>query len=554
MAGSERQRLKVFISYSRRDALDFADQLFAALQAYGFDPALDRHGISGAEDWEARLGALILEADSVAFVLSPESARSPVCAWEVSEARRLGKRIVPVAAAPLQGAEVPEHLRRLNYIFFYPEPSKPGSGFGAGLADLVRALNTDVDWLREHTRLLTRAMEWLSGGRPRNRLLSGKDIQDAKDWAARRPKDAPEPAPLHFEFIRESEEDEVRRSDAARRELEERTKALAAMEAAQQDRERAVAEKEAEQRAREEAQRAHEREQKKRTRLQRVLTAGAVVAALAFGGFAAVLIRQNAHLAQQTAEANAAKAEAVEATQRAEAQTKIAEAKSKEAEAALIDTAEAKQIADEELRKAQLAQSRFLKIKAEEALGRQGYESAALLAMEGLPDKTEGVERPVLEGLPQVLFDAVAKLDGNVPETRAEAGQALIDFAKQKVMRCLTEQQRAEYALDENEPVWCDEMSKWPYKPRRWGVTLATDEIIPELSQIFPRVSYVARYSPAEKAGLRARDQILSINGVNLPSADRFMEELDKISAGGSARVEIDRKGKTMEFVMSPRD
>ena len=78
-------RLNVFISYSRDD-LDFADQLDASLQLGGFETTIDRRGISGGEDWKARLGALIRDADTVVFVLSPSSARSDICAWEVAEA------------------------------------------------------------------------------------------------------------------------------------------------------------------------------------------------------------------------------------------------------------------------------------------------------------------------------------------------------------------------------------------------------------------------------------------------------------------------------------
>jgi hypothetical protein len=69
----------------------------------------------------------------------------------------------------------------------------PGSGFGTGLASLITALNTDFDWLREHTRYLQRAQEWDKGGRPANRLLSGINVLEAKAWAAHRPMSAPEP-------------------------------------------------------------------------------------------------------------------------------------------------------------------------------------------------------------------------------------------------------------------------------------------------------------------------------------------------------------------------
>ena len=203
---SDKGKLRVFISYSRDD-LKFADQLDMALSAYGFECLIDRHAISGGEDWKRRLCNLISEADTVVFVLSPSSARSPICDWEVEEAARLNKRILPVNCRPLEDTSTPPLLRELNYIFFYEEPKLPGSGFGAGLANLVTALNADFDWLREHTRYLQRAIEWDTRGRPANRLLSGDDIAEAKAWAARQPQDAPEPTALHFDYIRASEEE-----------------------------------------------------------------------------------------------------------------------------------------------------------------------------------------------------------------------------------------------------------------------------------------------------------------------------------------------------------
>jgi TIR domain len=229
-------KLRVFISYSRDD-LKFADQLDAALNAYGFECVIDRHGISGGEEWKRRLGSLISEADTVVFVLSPTSANSEICTWEVEEAERLGKRILPVICKPLEGANPPPQLRERNYIFFYEDPKVSDSGFGTGLAGLVAALNTDFDWLREHTRYLQRATEWDRGGRPANRLLSGDDIAEAKAWATRRPKSAPEPTALHLNFIRASEAEAEARSSAQRKQLD-------AMAAAQADRETALHEAE----------------------------------------------------------------------------------------------------------------------------------------------------------------------------------------------------------------------------------------------------------------------------------------------------------------------
>jgi tetratricopeptide (TPR) repeat protein/S1-C subfamily serine protease len=276
MLVSDAGRLNVFISYSRDD-IAFADQLDATLQIGGFATTLDRHGIDAGEDWKTRLGALIRDADTVAFVLTSASARSTICAWEVEEAVRLSKRILPVVPGPLEGTHPPPGLAALNYILFYPEPKKPGSGFGPGLLELVAALKTDLAWLREHTRLLQRATEWETGSKPTNRLLSGSDITAAKAWAARRPKDAPALTGLHLDYIKASEEWETLQNSKERERLQQMADAQAA-------RELALAEKEA----------AQEREAKQARRVVRRTLAG-LFGALALAGVAAAA-GWNAHL------------------------------------------------------------------------------------------------------------------------------------------------------------------------------------------------------------------------------------------------------------------
>ena len=199
----------VFISYSRDD-VKITDQIEAGLRLTGFEPILDRHGIFGAEKWEEKLGTLIRDADTVVLVLSPSSLRSSSVAWEIEQAIKIPKRIVPVVVEPVGGSPQPEAIQQLNYVYFYDEAKVPGSGFATGLAQLVDALNTDVDWMREHTRLFQRAREWEAGGRHSNRLLTGADIAAAQAWAARRPKKAPEITDLHLDFIKASEAEDAR--------------------------------------------------------------------------------------------------------------------------------------------------------------------------------------------------------------------------------------------------------------------------------------------------------------------------------------------------------
>jgi WD40 repeat protein len=279
-------KLNVFISYSRDD-IDFADQLSAALGLHDFDISLDRLSVSGGEDWKLRLAGLILGADTVVFVLSPASASSKICQWEVEEATKLGKRIIPVVCRALDNAVPPSQLANLNYILFYSDPRTPGSGFGSGLARLVVALHTDLDWLREHTRLLQRATEWDAGGRLANRLLSGNDIGLARLWAARRPKEAPAPTDLQLDFIRASETRDAEQQNAERQRLQQIAEAQEAREAALRDKE-ASQKREAE---------ALKRETDLAKRFVRRTMAGLVVAlalAALAGGFGVYALKQTA--------------------------------------------------------------------------------------------------------------------------------------------------------------------------------------------------------------------------------------------------------------------
>jgi hypothetical protein len=229
-------RLNVFISYGRDD-IDFVDQLDETLALGGFATSVDRHGISGGEESQVTLGGFVRNADTVVF-LSPASAKSEVCTWEVEEAIRLNKRIIPVSCRPLDGVAPPKVLAQRTYIFFHHEPKSPGSGLGDGLRQLVAALNTDLDWPIEHTRLLQPEIEWEAGECSANPFLSVDDVAAAKTWVGQRPKDRPELADLHLALLRATKDEETTRIIAERRRLEE-------VVAAQEERQKAIEKREA---------------------------------------------------------------------------------------------------------------------------------------------------------------------------------------------------------------------------------------------------------------------------------------------------------------------
>ncbi len=176
---------KVFVSYSRRD-LEFVSKLVDALKEHGdFHVFQDTSDILPSEEWKARLEKLIGEADTIVFCMSPNSIASEVCSWEVELAESLNKRIVPVVIQEMQ-TEVPDGLAKLNYTFF-----TDASGFGQSFEKLVTALQTDIAWIRDHTRIGELARRWQSSKR-RDELIRGAALHDAEQWAKYRPSVAPE--------------------------------------------------------------------------------------------------------------------------------------------------------------------------------------------------------------------------------------------------------------------------------------------------------------------------------------------------------------------------
>lgn len=219
---------RVFISYARADASDFAEYLTAALKFAGFDAYLDRHNIAKAEDWEARLGDLIAKSDTIIFIITPQSVNSTRCDWEIKRTVAMSKRLVPVQWIPVPEADVPVELKRLNYTIF-----TTGESFSAPLAELVDTLRQDLDWLRQQTQLNEQAGRWHGRERDPDLLLRGTEINEARAWLKHRKPSAPELSPVLKAYIGSSEEAEKARQSEENQRLVEREKMVADVEVAQ---------------------------------------------------------------------------------------------------------------------------------------------------------------------------------------------------------------------------------------------------------------------------------------------------------------------------------
>jgi len=222
------EKLRVFISYSRKDSAEFADELLAGLEHAGFAPFLDRHDIKPGEPWEVRLGGLIEQSDTVVFVVSPEAVKSERCVWEVDWTIELSKRLLPVIFKPVPEDEIPKKLSRLQFVRF-----DTGRGITRPLAELAEALRQDLDWIREHTRLGELAQRWEGRRRPESLLLRGDDLDAAKAWMAARKGGAPEITDAQRAFIGASEDAEAKRVGNERAQLEREKAQVAEIKAAQ---------------------------------------------------------------------------------------------------------------------------------------------------------------------------------------------------------------------------------------------------------------------------------------------------------------------------------
>jgi len=196
---------KVFLSYSRKDR-ERAQRIAEVLRARSFGVFRDTDDILPTEEWRGRLEELIAEADTIVFLLSPHSASSEVCAWEVTYAASLNKRIAPIVIDDVDTGDIPPLLSRLNFIF-----ATDRDPFENAVDTLVSALNTDIEWIREHTRLAGLARRWHLADRPDRLLLRGQDIADAEAWRDTRPDDAPVVSSLQAAFLAASRQGATRR-------------------------------------------------------------------------------------------------------------------------------------------------------------------------------------------------------------------------------------------------------------------------------------------------------------------------------------------------------
>jgi WD40 repeat protein len=204
-----------FISYAREDG-PFVDRLIATLTAREREVWVDRspelgEGIEPGDNWRTSTEEGIARSEAFVFVLSDSSARSEPCGGELAHAVAVNKRLLPICIEePSEEDLVPVQIQDLSWVMM-----RPGDSFDAGVDALIRALDTDIEVVREHTRLLIRARAWELGNRRSSPLLRGVELRAAEDWLSRAATAGAPPTESQREFIVASRRAATRRQRIA---------------------------------------------------------------------------------------------------------------------------------------------------------------------------------------------------------------------------------------------------------------------------------------------------------------------------------------------------
>ena len=195
----------LFISYSRSDKA-FVEKLDKALQERGKDAWVDWADIHPSAEWLKEILGAIEAASAVVLVLSPRFAKSKVCADETDHALKHNKRIVPIVIDDFDQGTLSASVLARQWIH-----CRNTDNFDEAVSSLISAIDTDLDWVQSHTRLLARALEWEQNKKDSSFALRGRDLKRAETSLTLHSAKEPQFTSQQIDFILSSRRDSNRR-------------------------------------------------------------------------------------------------------------------------------------------------------------------------------------------------------------------------------------------------------------------------------------------------------------------------------------------------------
>ncbi len=225
------QYYDAFISYGRADSKAFAIKLYQDLTKAGLKIWFDQNDIPLAVDFQNQIDDGIERANNFLFIIAPHSINSPYCLKEIELAIKHKKRIIPLLQLEKITQEIwqernpgkteadweeyrgkglhssfdnmhPE-ISRINWVYFRENVDN----YEESLADFIKTLNCHKDYVKKHTKILVKALEWERNKKLTRYLLVGKERQEAEQWLKIEFKNEQPPClptNLQCEFICES--------------------------------------------------------------------------------------------------------------------------------------------------------------------------------------------------------------------------------------------------------------------------------------------------------------------------------------------------------------
>jgi hypothetical protein len=190
----------VFIAYDAIDA-DFAHKLDRALQIQGKLTWLDQENLLSEPDMQENINQGIESANCCLLIFSPSFLKSPSCKHQLDYAQQLNKHLIIILYRAIDPTELDPNLATEAHIDF-----RQDRDFAEPFKELIHVLDTDMDHLQTHTRLLVRAIEWDNKGRNDSLLLRGDDLLSAEQWLKTGSQKSPQPSPQHHNYLAKSRE------------------------------------------------------------------------------------------------------------------------------------------------------------------------------------------------------------------------------------------------------------------------------------------------------------------------------------------------------------
>ncbi|MBI5823179.1 MAG: TIR domain-containing protein [Chloroflexi bacterium] len=202
------RKTKIFISYSRKDKA-FVRKLNDAIDAAGIDAWVDWEGIPLSSDWMSEIQGAIESGDAFVFVISPDSLKSQICQNELELGIKNNKKIIPVLYRdPEKRQKMHPKLASTNWVYLRSRKDD----FRATIPKLVDAIQTDLGWVQQHTRLLERGTEWERKNKSKSYLLQGEDLENGEKWMTESTEQTGrEVVPVQAEYISSSRKNAVQR-------------------------------------------------------------------------------------------------------------------------------------------------------------------------------------------------------------------------------------------------------------------------------------------------------------------------------------------------------